>query len=77
MAINRSHQFEICRAAYQEERDHGVPAVCISNLGGGFYIAETSDGKARIEGATGCCKWAMKFNCAQKWLDANGHNAHS
>jgi hypothetical protein len=63
-----SHEFYICRDLYQNARKRGAPVVHVTNLGGQF-AAETADGKILLERVTGCCKWAMKFEVAHKWLD--------
>ena len=70
--MSKSHHFEICRATYQVAREEGSPAVNITDLGGGVCCGETTDGKVLREDITGCCKWAMKFEIAQQWLNQHG-----
>lgn len=62
-----SHEFAICRAAYQVARQRGAPAVNLVDLGG-QTAGETADGKILVESVTGCCAWSKKFEIAQRWL---------
>ena len=73
--MGTSHEFCICRAAYQNARERGAPVVNLVDLGGQF-AAETADGKVLVESLTGCCKWAMKFEVAQRWLATNDMDEH-
>lgn len=75
--MSKDHQFEVCRAAYQVAREQGSPPVLATKLSPDFIVLETKDGKTRMEGLRpyydGCCMWAMKLRCAEKWMAANGH----
>jgi len=67
--MSHSHMFEICRALYQITRQNGSPPVYVIDLGCGVFCGETKDGVILVEGITNCCKWAMKHEIAQMWLD--------
>lgn len=69
MSAGPDHEFWICRTSYASARLQGAPSVSITKLAKDFYVAETKDGRCRMEGASGCCAWAIKFLCAEKWLD--------
>jgi hypothetical protein len=79
--VSASHAFKYCRAAYKHAREQGSPPVLATELGKDFIVLETKDGKTRMEGLRrhydGCCLWAMKFNCAEKWLDKNKKGSKS
>jgi len=64
----KSHQFEICRALYQQAREAGSPAVSLIHLGGDQWAGNTSDGKVLMESSSGCCRWSMKYEVALVWL---------
>lgn len=70
--MSHDHDIAICRCCYASARQSGAPAVNIVDLGGGTFAAETADGKLIVESVSGCCKWAMKFEVAQKWLEKHG-----
>lgn len=42
-----------------------------TKLAADFIVLETKDGKVRMEGLRpnydGCCMWAMKLKCAERW----------
>jgi hypothetical protein len=71
MGYDDSHLFELCRALYQTAREKGCPVVHVVDLGGGTMCAETADSKILVEDISGCCKWAIKHEVAQMWLEEN------
>ena len=70
--MSRSHYFEGCRSIYQGLREAGSPVVNIIDLGCGQFCGETADGKVLVESIDGCCRWAMKVEIAQEWLEKEG-----
>jgi len=73
----KSHGFEVCRCLYAQARERGAPSVVVVDMGGGFVVVETKDGKVRHETVLDCCRWAAKYNAAREWLDLFGTNTDS
>lgn len=65
----KGHQFEICRALYQVQRENGSPAVHVTKLSKDFTVAETSDGKILRHVMNACCRWSAKAMVAGEWLE--------
>jgi hypothetical protein len=75
--MSPSHESAVCRIAYGSARRRGAPVVMITHLAKDFAVAETNDGRVRIEaGVAGarCCIWALKCECASVWLCDYGGN---
>lgn len=71
MSRCKSHDWYVCRALYQVQRDKGAPVVSVIDLGA-EYFAETADGKIRSEHELGCCAWAVKYQVAARWIEKHG-----
>lgn len=69
-----SHEWWLCRSFYATARANGAPSVGITDMGGGYLLAQTSDGLVTKTEMIGCCRWAMKYAAALEWLETRKPN---
>ncbi len=69
MSRQFDHEIHICRALYQLRRQKGAPVIHICRLAADFMVAESADGKMRMELKSECCAWSAKAELAERWLD--------
>ena len=62
------HEIYICRALYAHVRSKGAPSVGVTHMGGETHFVETRDGAVGQLMPLVCCKWALKYQVASKWL---------